>query len=202
MLFNPDFTWQFKTEPSEGSGGRRDPDHAGPHPGRVQLDQRHDLQPRPARRPRQLGAARQPRLGLCRHAAVLQAHRAADRHRATTGSMAARATCRSPTSTGSIRSARRSSPAPSAWGMPRCADYNSGDRQEGVGYFQRAIHRGWRHSRGARVPASGEGDRTAGGPHRRPRRRSAVRRQACGGRALRGRPRPRRASTWCGRGAR
>jgi choline dehydrogenase len=31
-------------------------------------------------------------------------------------------------------------------GIPRCADYNSGDRQEGVGYFQRAIHRGWRHS--------------------------------------------------------
>jgi choline dehydrogenase len=31
-------------------------------------------------------------------------------------------------------------------GLPRCADYNSGDRQEGVGYFQRAIHRGWRHS--------------------------------------------------------
>jgi choline dehydrogenase len=30
--------------------------------------------------------------------------------------------------------------------LPRCADYNSGDRQEGVGYFQRAIHRGWRHS--------------------------------------------------------
>src|SRR4029077_10954513 len=31
-------------------------------------------------------------------------------------------------------------------GMPRWTDYNSGDRQEGVGYFQRAIHRGWRHS--------------------------------------------------------
>jgi choline dehydrogenase len=31
-------------------------------------------------------------------------------------------------------------------GMPRCVDYNSGDRQAGVGYFQRAIHRGWRHS--------------------------------------------------------
>ena len=30
--------------------------------------------------------------------------------------------------------------------MPRCADYNSGDSQAGVGYFQRAIHRGWRHS--------------------------------------------------------
>ena len=25
MLFNPDFTWQFKTEPSEGSGGRPSP---------------------------------------------------------------------------------------------------------------------------------------------------------------------------------
>jgi choline dehydrogenase-like flavoprotein len=31
-------------------------------------------------------------------------------------------------------------------GIPRCTDYNSGDRQHGVGYFQRAIHRGWRHS--------------------------------------------------------
>ena len=31
-------------------------------------------------------------------------------------------------------------------GMPRCKDYNSGDHQAGVGYFQRAIHRGWRHS--------------------------------------------------------
>ena len=31
-------------------------------------------------------------------------------------------------------------------GIPRCTDYNSGDHQEGVGYFQRAIYRGWRHS--------------------------------------------------------
>jgi choline dehydrogenase len=31
-------------------------------------------------------------------------------------------------------------------GIPRCTDYNSGDRQHGVGYFQRTIHRGWRHS--------------------------------------------------------
>jgi len=31
-------------------------------------------------------------------------------------------------------------------GIPRCADYNSGDHQEGVGYFQRAIYRGYRHS--------------------------------------------------------
>jgi choline dehydrogenase len=31
-------------------------------------------------------------------------------------------------------------------GIPRCEDYNSGDRQGGVGYFQRLINRGYRHS--------------------------------------------------------
>ena len=31
-------------------------------------------------------------------------------------------------------------------GIPRCEDYNSGDRQAGVGYFQRLINRGYRHS--------------------------------------------------------
>jgi choline dehydrogenase len=31
-------------------------------------------------------------------------------------------------------------------GMSRCVDYNSGDNQMGVGYFQRLIHRGYRHS--------------------------------------------------------
>ena len=50
MLFNPDFTWQFKTEPSRGQRRAADPHHAGPHAGRIELDQRHDLQPRPARR--------------------------------------------------------------------------------------------------------------------------------------------------------
>jgi choline dehydrogenase-like flavoprotein len=65
MLFNPDFTWQFKTEPSEGSGGRAIPTTQGRTLGGVQLDQWHGLQPRAARRSRQLGAARQPRLGLC-----------------------------------------------------------------------------------------------------------------------------------------
>ena len=75
-------------------------------------------------------------------------------------------------------------------GIPRCADYNSGDRQEGVGYFQRAIHRGWRHS-AARVflhpaKATGRLDDT----HRCARRRGAVRGQARGRRALRERSRP------------
>jgi choline dehydrogenase len=31
-------------------------------------------------------------------------------------------------------------------GIPRCDDYNSGDAQAGVGYFQRLINRGYRHS--------------------------------------------------------
>jgi choline dehydrogenase len=31
-------------------------------------------------------------------------------------------------------------------GIPRCEDYNSGDRQAGVGYFQRLINRGYRQS--------------------------------------------------------
>jgi len=31
-------------------------------------------------------------------------------------------------------------------GIPRCEDYNSGDDQAGVGYFQRLINRGFRHS--------------------------------------------------------
>src|SRR5258707_8846765 len=30
--------------------------------------------------------------------------------------------------------------------MPRCVDYNSGDNQMGVGYFQRLLHRSYRHS--------------------------------------------------------
>ena len=30
-------------------------------------------------------------------------------------------------------------------GIPRCTDYNA-ESQEGVGYFQRAIYKGWRHS--------------------------------------------------------
>ncbi len=58
-------------------------------------------------------------------------------------------------------------------GISRCEDYNSGDHQEGVGYFQRAIYHGYRHS-AARVflhPA-------------RETRRLEVRTDARGGRIL------------------
>ena len=50
----------------EGSGGRRIPTTQGRTLGGSSSHQRHGLQPRPARRFRQLGAARQSRLGLCR----------------------------------------------------------------------------------------------------------------------------------------
>ena len=56
-------------------------------------------------------------------------------------------------------------------GIPRCVDYNSGDKQAGVGYFQRAIHRGWRHS-AARVflhPAKATGGWTSAPMHAPPR---------------------------------
>ena len=48
-------------------------------PGRVELDQRPYLQSRPTARFRRLGPARQPRLGLCRRAALLPPERAAGR---------------------------------------------------------------------------------------------------------------------------
>ena len=83
--------------------------------GRLELDQRPYLQSRPAAGLRRLGAARQPRLGLCRRAALLPPDRAAGRAMPTRPSAAATATCRSPTSTGATRSARPSSRARCRW---------------------------------------------------------------------------------------
>ena len=82
-LVDPGVTWQFKTEPLAMTGGRRIATDAGPHPGRLLLGQRDDLQPRPAGRPRPLGAARQPRLGLRRTACPTTA--AAKPHRLRRG---------------------------------------------------------------------------------------------------------------------
>ena len=73
-------------------------------------------------------------------------------------------------------------------GIPRCEDYNSGDRQAGVGYFQRLINRGYRHS-AARVflhPARRGGQ--SGGADRRARVAHPVRRHSCERRALCRRP--------------
>ena len=82
--------------------------------GRLELDQRPHLQSRPAPGFRQLGAARQPRLGLCRRAALLQAAGAARRRGRRHLPRPRRQPHRHRPSTGAIRSARPSSRARSA----------------------------------------------------------------------------------------
>ena len=145
MLFNPDFTWQFKTEPSEGSGGRAIPTTQGRTLGgsssingmiynrgqRADLDtwaQRGnrgwgyvDMLPYYKRTERRIGIGDDRIHGRAGNLPVTDIdwfHPICDAFIA--GAVGA--------------------------GIPRCTDYNSGDGQAGVGYFQRAIHRGWRHS--------------------------------------------------------
>jgi choline dehydrogenase len=145
MLFNPDFTWQFKTEPSEGSGGRAIPTTQGRTLGgsssingmiynrgqRADLDswaQRGnrgwgyvDMLPYYKRTERRIGVADERIHGR-------------DGNLPVTDIDWFHPVCEAFMS-GAV-----------GMGIPRCADYNSGDRQAGVGYFQRAIHRGWRNS--------------------------------------------------------
>jgi choline dehydrogenase len=145
MLFNPGFTWQFKTEPSQGSGGRAIPTTQGRTLGgsssingmvynrgqRADLDnwaQRgnrgwgyDDMLPYFKRTERRIGACDERIHGRAGNLPVTDIdwfHPICEAFIAGAVGM----------------------------GIPRCADYNSGDRQEGVGYFQRAIYRGWRHS--------------------------------------------------------
>jgi choline dehydrogenase len=144
-LSNPEFTWQFKTEPSAGSGGRAIPTTQGRTLGgsssingmvynrgqRADLDswaQRGnrgwgyvDMLPYFKRSERRIGMADERIHGRDGNLPVTDIdwiHPICEAFIA--GAISA--------------------------GIPRCADYNSGDCQEGVGYFQRAIHRGWRHS--------------------------------------------------------
>jgi choline dehydrogenase len=145
MLFNPDFTWQFKTEPSEGSGGRAIPTTQGRTLGGsssingmvYNRGQRADLDSWAQRGNRGWGYVdmlpyfkrTERRIGL-----------SDERIHGRAGNLP-------------VTDMDWFDPICEAFmagavgmGIPRCADYNSGDRQDGVGYFQRAIHRGWRHS--------------------------------------------------------
>jgi choline dehydrogenase-like flavoprotein len=145
MLFNPDFTWQFKTEPSEGSGGRAIPTTQGRTLGGsssingmiYNRGQRADLDSWAQRGNRGWGYVdmlpyykrTERRIGV-----------ADDRIHGREGNLP-------------VTDIDWFHPICEAFiagavglGLPRCVDYNSGDRQEGVGYFQRAIYRGWRHS--------------------------------------------------------
>ena len=112
--------------------------------GRLELDQRPALHPRPARGLRSLAPARQRRLELRGRAALLPPRRApgARRGRLCTAS-AGRS--RSPTCASRIRCARPSSKRRSRRGSPRNDDFN-GPTQEGAGYFQLTARNGRRWS--------------------------------------------------------
>jgi len=145
MLFNPTYTWQFQTEPGEGTNGRRIPTTQGRTLGGsssingmiYNRGQRADFDHWAQRGNRGWGYVdvlpyfkrTERRIGL-----------SDDRIHGREGNLPVTDNdWIHPVNEAFITGAQEI-------GMPRCADYNSGDRQEGVGYFQRAINRGFRHS--------------------------------------------------------
>ena len=158
MLFNPSYTWQFQTEPGEGINGRRIPTTQGRTLGGsssingmvYNRGQRADFDHWAQRGNRGWGYVdvlpyfkrTENRIGV-----------GDDRIHGREGSMP-------------VTDMDWFHPVCDAFmdgagelGIPRCEDYNSGDQQAGVGYFQRLINRGYRHS-AARVflhPAKADG---------------------------------------------
>ena len=145
MLFNPTYTWQFQTEPGEGINGRRIPTTQGRTLGGsssingmiYNRGQREDFDQWAQRGNRGWGYVDtlpyfkrgERRLGV-----------GDDRIHGREGNLP-------------VTDNDWAHPAMEAFiegaqelGMPRCVDYNSGDSQMGVGYFQRLIHRGYRRS--------------------------------------------------------
>ena len=145
MLFNPTYTWQFRTEPGEGINGRRIPTTQGRTLGGsssingmvYNRGQREDFDHWAQRGNRGWGYVDilpyfkrgERRLGV-----------GDDRIHGREGKLP-------------VTDNDWNHPAMEAFlkgaqelGMPRCADYNSGDNQMGVGYFQRLIHKGLRRS--------------------------------------------------------
>jgi choline dehydrogenase len=144
MLFNPKYTWQFKTEPGEGTAGRQIPTTQGRTLGGgssingmvynrgqpadfnnwAQRGNRGwgyaDILPYFKRGERRIGLADERVHGREGNIPVTDMDWF---HPVCTAFM-----------DGAV-----------GMGIPRNADYNDGE-QEGVGYFQRAIHKGWRRS--------------------------------------------------------
>jgi choline dehydrogenase len=144
MLFNPKYTWQFKTEPGEGTAGRQIPTTQGRTLGGgssingmvynrgqpadfnnwAQRGNRGwgyaDILPYFKRGERRIGLADERLHGREGNIPVTDMDWF---HPVCTAFM-----------DGAV-----------GMGIPRNADYNDGE-QEGVGYFQRAIHKGWRRS--------------------------------------------------------
>jgi choline dehydrogenase len=145
MLFNPHYTWQFQTEPGPGINGRRIPTTQGRTLGGsasingmiYNRGQRADFDHWAQRGNRGWGYVdvlpyfkrTERRIGI-----------ADDRVHGRDGNLPVTDNdWIHPINEAFITGAQE-------LGIPRSADYNSGDRQEGVGYFQRAINRGFRHS--------------------------------------------------------
>ena len=145
MLFNPAYTWQFQTEPGEGIDGRRIPTTQGRTLGGsssingmiYNRGQRADFDQWAQRGNRGWGYVdvlpyfkrTEQRIGV-----------ADDRIHGRSGALP-------------VTDMDWFHPVCDAFmdgaqelGIPRCDDYNSGDAQAGVGYFQRLINRGYRHS--------------------------------------------------------
>jgi choline dehydrogenase len=144
MLFHPHYTWQFKTEPSAGSGGRRIPTTQGRTLGGsssingmiYNRGQRADFDNWAQRGNRGWGYVD---ILPYFHRTEQRIGAADERYRGREGRLP-------------VTDMDWFHPVCEAFmagavglGMPRNPDYN-GARQEGVGYFQRAIYRGWRHS--------------------------------------------------------
>jgi choline dehydrogenase len=145
MLFNPSYTWQFQTEPSEGTNGRRIPTTQGRTLGGsssingmvYNRGQRADFDNWAQRGNRGWGYVDilpyfkrgERRIGI-----------ADDRVHGREGSLPVTDNdWIHPVNEAFIEGAAE-------LGIPRAKDYNSGDAQAGVGYFQRLINRGYRHS--------------------------------------------------------
>lgn len=144
MLFNPNYTWQFKTEPSEGTAGRQILTTQGRTLGGsssingmvYNRGQCADFDSWAQRGNRGWSYAdvlpyfrrTERRIGLCD-----------TRYHGTEGNLPVTdIDWIHPISEAFIAGAV-------GLGIPRCTDYNA-ESQEGVGYFQRAIYKGWRHS--------------------------------------------------------
>jgi choline dehydrogenase len=145
MLFNPTYTWQFQTEPGEFIGGRRIPTTQGRTLGGsssingmiYNRGQRADFDNWAQRGNRGWGYVdvlpyfkrTERRIGV-----------ADERIHGRDGALPVTdMDWFHPVCEAFMHGAQE-------LGMPKCEDYNSGDRQAGVGYFQRAIERGYRRS--------------------------------------------------------
>ncbi len=150
--------------------------------GRLQLDQRPYLQSRPAARLRRLGPARQPRLGLCRRAALLSPDRAAGRRcrRDLPRPRRQPADHRPRLARPDLRGLHRGCGADGHPAQSRLQRHDAGGRE------LRAAHHPERpaHQRGAGLSASGDEPQEPHGADPRPCDGDRARGQARGRRAL------------------